>query len=55
MLLHPTSKFHYLYLLSDVLVVLYIPSCAENLTAPALTLIPPEQMHHGGRTALPYR
>jgi len=31
MMLHPTSKFRCLYFLSDVLVVLYVLTCAEFL------------------------
>jgi len=51
-----TSKFHYPYFISDILVVSYVLSCAECLPwAPAVARIPLKQMLHGDRTALPYR
>jgi len=51
----PTSKFHYPYFFSDVMVVSYFLSCDECLSwAPDFVPILLERMHHRDWTALPY-
>ena len=46
---------HYLYFISDILVVSYVQSCAYCLPkATAIAPIAPLRSLHGDRTALPY-
>jgi len=54
-MLHPNSEFHYVYFLSDVLLVsCFLSFAGACVDAPALASNPLMPMHHRYRTALPY-